>query len=768
MRIVCLGGGPAGLYFSILMKKANPSCDITVLERNRANDTFGWGIVFSDKTMEGFRQADAKVVDQIEQSFHHWDDIDVHFRGRKITSSGHGFCGIARMRLLEILQSRARELGVRLSFEAEFTSPDPFAKDYDLVVGADGVFSATRAAHESHFNPRIDVRKNRFIWLGTKKKLDAFTFAFRETKAGWFNLHAYRFDSDWSTFIVETPEETWLEAGIDRMSAAESVAFCQDMFADLLDGHELVSNARHLRGSAVWLKFNRVLCERWFKDNIVLIGDAAHTAHFAIGSGTKLAMEDAISLSSVLAGASGALPERLARYQEQREVEALRLQSAARNRMTWFEDVRRYVHFEPEQLAFSLLTGSQRVGHANQKLRDPAYVEGVDRWFAERAGVVGRAVPPMFTPFRLRGMELENRVAVSPMCLYSANEGLPSDFHLAHYGARALGGAGLVFTEMTCVSPEARITPGCAGIWNDEQLERWRRIVELVHGSSSAKIALQLGHAGRKGATRLAWEGVDEPLEAGAWALVAPSPLPYRPGVSQVPRELTHEVMERIKQEFVDAARRGAAAGFDMLELHAAHGYLLSSFISPLTNKRTDGYGGSLEARLVYPLEVFRAMREVWPEERPMSVRISAHDWVPGGTTPGDATRVAERFKEAGADIIHVSSGQISPDEEPVYGRMFQVPLSDRIRNEARVPTIAVGNITDADQVNTIVLAGRADLCALARPHLVDAAWTLRAAAEQGYGGVAWPKPYERGRLQLERLFERAAQEGTVALTKMA
>ncbi len=759
MRVVCLGGGPAGLYLSILLKKARADWEVTVVERNRPDDTFGWGVVFSDKTMSAFRDADAQVVDEIERSFRHWDDIDVFFKGRKITSGGHGFCGIARRKLLEIFQRRAAGLGVEMRFETEVRSPDDYAGEYDLVVGADGVHSVTRARYESHFNPRVDARRCRFIWLGTRKRLDAFTFAFKETPWGWFNLHAYRFDDEWSTFIVETPEETWRKAGIDKMEPAESIALCERLFADLLDGHALVSNARHLRGSAAWLRFNRVLCERWFKDNIVLIGDAAHTAHFSIGSGTRLAMEDAISLARVLTSTDGDVPARLARYQAEREVEALKLQSAARNRMTWFEDIERYVSLEPEQFVFSLLTGSQRVGHANLRLRDRAYVERFDRWFAERAGLAAEPVPPMFTPYTLRGLTLANRVAVSPMCMYSAVEGVPGDFHLVHYGSRGTGGAGLLFTEMTCVAPDARITPGCAGLWSDAQQAAWARIVAFVHAHGPTKVALQLGHAGRKGATRLAWEGIDQPLDAGAaWPLVAPSALPYIEGVSQVPRAMTRADMDDVKAAFVAATRRGAAAGFDMLELHAAHGYLLSSFISPLTNQRDDEYGGGLENRCRYPLEVFRAMREAWGDERPMSVRISAHDWVPGGLTPDDAAHVARLFKEAGADIIHVSSGQVSRDERPVYGRMFQVPLSDKIRNEVGVPTIAVGNLFEADHVNTVIAAGRADLCALARPHLADGAWTLHAAAEQGYGGVAWPRPYESGRLQYERNLARLAQ----------
>jgi anthraniloyl-CoA monooxygenase len=767
MRIVCLGGGPAGLYFSILMKKANPASDITVIERNQPDSTFGWGIVFSDKTMDGFREDDPQVVAEIERNFHHWDDVDVFFKGRRMVSSGHGFCGIGRLKLLQIFQARARELGVSLKFETEFKDPDDYSREYDLVIGADGVNSTTRTKYASHFNPRIDVRKCRFIWLGTKMKLNAFTFNFKQTEHGWFNLHAYQFNDEWATFIVETPEETWLKVGLDKLDPDQSIAFCEALFADMLNGARLISNARHLRGSAAWLKFNRVLCERWFKDNIVLLGDAAHTAHFSIGSGTKLAMEDAAALVKVLNSTDGDVPTRLARYQAEREIEALKLQSAARNRMTWFEDVDRYVDMEPDQFAFALLTGSQRVGHANQKLRDSAYTEDYDRWFAEKHGVPtppgATPVPPMFTPFRLRGMTLANRVVVSPMCTYSATDGMPGDFHFQHYTARGLGGAALVMTEMACISADARITPGCAGIWNDEQAAAWKRIVGFVHANSQAKMALQIGHAGRKGSTKLAWEGIDQPLDAGNWPLIAPSALPYLAGRSQVPREMARADMDRVKTDFVAATRRAASADFDMVEFHAAHGYLMSSFISPLTNQRQDEYGGSLENRCRYPLEVFKAMREVWPQDKPMSVRISAHDWAPGGITPDDATQVAKLFQDAGADIIHVSSGQVVKEEQPVYGRMFQVPFSDQIRNELHVPTITVGNIFEADHVNTIIAAGRADLCALARPHLADPAWTLHAAAEQGVKDIVWPKQYVGGKVQLERNLERAAQLALIA-----
>jgi len=757
MKIVCLGGGPGGLYCSILAKKANPSWDITVVERNRPDSTFGWGVVFSNKTMDGFREADPETHGAITKSFRHWDDIDVYFKGRKFTSGGHGFCGIGRMKLLQIFQRRAAGLGVKLIFATEVTDPEEYANKNDLVIASDGASSITRKKYENIFKPNIQVRHNRFIWLGSKKKLEAFTFDFRDTEWGWFNLHAYRFEEDWSTFIVEVPEKAWLKAGIDKMKREESIALCERLFAERLDGNALISNANHLSGSAVWMKFSRVLCEKWHYRNIVMIGDAAHTAHFGIGSGTKLAMEDAMSLSRVLSSHSGEVCTALEAYQQEREIEALKLQSAARNRMEWFEQVKRYVDLAPEQFTYSLLTGSQRIGHANLKLRDATYVHDVEKWFAERSGV-DHAVPPMFTPFRARGLTLKNRVIVSPMATYMADRGVPTDFHLVHLGSRAMGGAAMVVTEMTCVSPEGRITPGCPGMWNPEQETAWKRIVDFVHAHTDTKVALQLGHSGRKGSTRRGWEGIDQPLESGNWPLAAPSPIPYIAGVSQTPCQITRAGMDQIHAEFVAATERAIAAGFDWLEFHCGHGYLMSSFISPLTNQRTDHYGGSFANRCRYPLEVFRAMRAAWPGEKPMSVRISAHDWVPGGITPEDAEEVARLFAAAGADVIDCSSGQVSKEEKPVYGRMFQVPFSDRIRNKVGIPTIAVGNIFEADHVNTIILSGRADLCAIARPHLADAAWTLHEAAKQGYKDVWWPPQYVGGKVQLERNLERAAQ----------
>ncbi|HUF47536.1 MAG TPA: bifunctional salicylyl-CoA 5-hydroxylase/oxidoreductase [Vicinamibacterales bacterium] len=759
MKIAVVGGGPAGLYFALLLKKARPAFDITVVERNRRDDTFGWGVVFSDQTLGNFRTADAATFERITASLAQWDDIDVHVRDRVITSRGHGFSGIARKKLLNILQARCEETGVVLRFQAEVRDDADLARhglaDADLIVAADGVNSAWRARHAAAFGPELDVRTARYIWLGTTFPFEAFTFYFVENAHGVFQAHCYRFDADTSTFIVECDEASWRQAGFDRLDMAGTVAACEALFASWLKGHRLQSNAPP--AAPPWSTFVRVRNQSWCHGRVVLVGDAAHTAHFSIGSGTKLAMEDAIALARALASDRPAA-DALADYQAERMTEALRLQNAARNSMEWFEHVKRYVHLDPEQFTYSLLTRSQRVSHENLRLRDPGYLQGVERWFAAGTPAVpADAAPrPMFTPFALRELTLVNRVVVAPMDMYSAVEGTPTDFHLVHLGTRALGGAGLVMTEMTCVSPDARITPGCTGMYTPAHAATWRRIVDFVHRHSEARICLQLGHAGPKGSIRLPWEGTDIPLAEHGWDVIGPSAVRYRPTLP-VPRAMTRADMDGVRDDFVTAARMAVDCGFDMLELHAAHGYLLSSFITPLSNQRTDEFGGALQNRLRYPLEVFGAMRAVWPAARPMSVRISATDWVEGGVSGADAVVIARAFVEAGVDIVHVSTGQTSLDATPVYGRMYQTPFSDHVRNEARVPTIAVGNITEPDQVNSIIAAGRADLCALARPHLSDPFWTLHAAAESGFADQAWPVQYLTGRRQLEREVARKA-----------
>jgi anthraniloyl-CoA monooxygenase len=764
MNIVCIGGGPAGLYFALLMKKLDASNDITVVERNRPYDTFGWGVVFSDQTLGNLQAADAPTAREILGAFNHWDDIEVNIRGRKIRSGGHGFCGIGRKRLLNILQRRCEELGVKLVFETDVQGDEQYP-DANLVIASDGLNSRIRAKYAATYEPDIDVRKCRFVWLGTHKKFEAFTFAFEETEHGWFQAHAYQFDGDTSTFIVEAPEDVWLKAGIDKMSKDESIEYCERLFAKYLGGHKLMSNAAHQRGSAQWIRFPRVVCKTWVHHNgrapVVLMGDAAHTAHFSVGSGTKLALEDAIELARCI-GRSDDLAQALRDYEAVRSIEVLKIQNAARNSTEWFENVARYVNLPPEQFAYSLLTRSQRISHENLRLRDKGYVEGYEDWIAEQSGLrrapAQQAVPPMFTPFNLRGVTLKNRVVVSPMAQYSCVDGVPGDYHLVHLGSRAMGGAGLVFVEMTCPSADARITPGCPGLWNTEQRDAFKRIADYVHQWSDAKIAMQLGHAGPKGSTRVPWQGEDQPLESGNWPLVSASPEQFIDGVSDWSRAMTRDDMDRVRGDFVRSTRYAADAGFDWLELHCAHGYLLSSFISPLTNLRTDDYGGSLENRLRYPLEVFGAMRAVWPQQLPMSVRISAHDWVEGGITPDDAVQIAKMFKAAGADMIDCSSGQVSKKQKPVYGRMYQTPFADRIRNEAGIATIAVGAISEADHVNSIIAAGRADLCAIARPHLANPQWTLLEAAKIGYHDLRWPVQYLSGKNQLERNIEREKQ----------
>jgi anthraniloyl-CoA monooxygenase len=772
MRIVCIGGGPAGLYFALLMKKLGAHHDISVVERNRPYDTFGWGVVFSDATMDHMRHWDAETADAIEQSFAHWDDIELQFKGRTIRSGGHGFVGIGRKKLLNILQARCEELGVKLVFETEAES-DADYPEADLVIASDGINSRIRGKYVDVFRPDIVTRPNRFIWLGTNKLYEAFTFLFAKTEHGWFQAHIYKFDDSTSTFIVECPEHVWQAHGLDRADPDQSIAFCETLFAANLQGERLMSNARHLRGSA-WLNFQRVKCEQWShfngKSHVVLMGDAVHTAHFAIGSGTKLALEDAIELTRQFkeqGDTAEHIAPVLARYQQLRAVDVLRLQNAAWNAMEWFEVCgERYCdQLEPEQFMYSMLTRSQRISHENLRLRDRGWLEGFERWFAERNASVDRAsgvqapppVPPMFTPYTVRTVTLKNRVVVSPMAQYACIDGIPGDYHLVHLGARATGGAGLVVAEMTCPSADGRITPGCPGLWNTAQRDAWKRIVDYAHQESDAKIALQIGHAGAKGSTNAPWQdaGADRPLRAGNWPLIAASAQPYLAHGGQVPRAMTRADMDRVRDDFVRSTRFAADAGFDWLELHCAHGYLLSSFISPLTNRRSDEYGGTLANRLRYPLEVFTAMREAWPQRLPISVRISAHDWVEGGTAPADAVEIARAFKTAGADMIDCSSGQVSAQQKPTYGRMYQTPFADRIRNEADIATIAVGAIFEADHVNSIISAGRADLCAVARPHLANPAWTLTEAARIGFTAMAWPRQYMAAKLQLEAHFQR-------------
>ncbi|WP_316163492.1 bifunctional salicylyl-CoA 5-hydroxylase/oxidoreductase [Bradyrhizobium sp. SZCCHNRI20481] len=755
MKIAIIGGGPAGLYAAILLKKQRPSADIAVYERNRADDTFGFGVVFSDATLDNFEKHDLPSYQRITQEFAYWDDIAVHFRGTVHRVGGNGFCGCSRRTLLRILQERARELGVTLQFEVDLEDESQFA-DADLLILSDGINSRFRQKYVDHFQPEVDLRANKFAWMGSTKPLDAFTFIFQETEWGPFIAHAYQYETGHSTWIFETDPETFERAGLTGLDERQSADRMKEIFGWFLGDHPLLINR------SMWRNFPMIRNKRWVKDNMVLLGDAKSTAHFSIGSGTKLAMEDAIALADAMQRAPN-IPAALDLYEHGRREEVEKTQHAADVSLVWFEHVDRFWDFDPVQFAFGVMTRSKAITYDNLTLRAPDFVAEVDKAFARQVRAKGfdvdveKPVAPMFQPLKLREMTIANRAVLSPMCMYSAAEGVPGDFHLVHYGSRAIGGAGLLFTEMTCVSREARITPGCAGLWNDAQEAAWKRIVDFVHANSQAKFALQLGHAGRKGATKLMWDGMDRPLEQGGWEIVSASPLPYFPD-SQVPRELDRAAMDAIKADFVAAAERGERCGFDMLELHCAHGYLLASFISPLTNKRTDAYGGALENRLRFPLEVFAAMRAAWPAHKPMSVRISATDWAEGGVAGDDAVLIARAFGEAGVDLVDVSTGQTVREAKPIYGRMFQTPFSDQVRNEAHVATMCVGNITSADQVNTILAAGRADLVALGRPHLVDPAFTMKAAAWYG-ADMFCPPQYLPGKEQIFRNSVRERQD---------
>ena len=753
MRIAVVGGGPAGVYFAILAAKAWPNTEIAVFERNRADDTFGFGVVFSDETLDTFEKHDRESYQAIADNFAYWDDIEIHFKGSLHRIGGNGFCGCARTTLLKLLHDRARALGVKLNFETE-ADPALFAlKGYDLIVAADGANSRIRETFRDHFGTELDYRPNKFTWMGSTRSFDAFTFFFKETEHGIFIAHCYQYEPGRSTWVMEVQPETFERAGLDKLSEEESARVLENIFAEELDGHKLMTNR------STWRNFPRISNERWVMNNVVLLGDAKATAHFSIGSGTKLAMEDAIALFQSLQKTRLDVPAALQHFETSCREDVEKTQHAADVSLVWFEHVDRFWDMDPRQFAFGLMTRSKAITWDNLALRAPEFVEQAGEMFASNipGADAQHPLPPMFQPLTLREMKIPNRVVVSPMCQYSAKDGVPNDWHLVHLGGRAIGGAGLVYTEMTDVSAEARISPGCAGIYTNEQEAAWKRVVDFVHTNSAAKICLQLGHAGRKGATKLMWEGIDEPLERGAWPIVAPSPLPYYPH-SVVPREMTRADMDKVKADFVSAARRAERAGFDMLELHCAHGYLLATFISPLTNLRRDEYGGALENRLRFPLEVFRAIRDVWPITKPMSVRISATDWKDGGTTGDNAVEISRAFAREGCDLIDVSTGQTVYDSEPVFGRMFQTPYSDQIRNEAKIATMCVGNITSADQVNTILAAGRADLVALARPHLVDPYFTMRAAAWYGVESIACPPQYLSGK---DQSFRSAVRDRT-------
>lgn len=765
MRVACLGGGPAGLYFAISMKLRDPAHDVHVFERNKAGDTFGWGVVFSDQTLDNLTANDPVSARTIADSFARWDDVKVTVGDESVVSTGHGFIGIGRKKLLTILQARAAELGVVMHFETEFDDDVTAYADYDLIVASDGINSRIRTRYEDRFDVDIQTRRNRFMWLGTHQLFDAFEFIFEKTEAGWIWAHAYRFDDTTSTFIVECDPETWEAMGFEHMDQAQSIATCEAIFARHLGGHALISNAAHLRGSASWINFRRILCHSWSFDNVVLLGDAAHTAHFSIGSGTKLALEDAIKLAEVLdrPGLSdpGMLQQALTEYREERQTAVLRIQNSARNSTEWFETLDRYLGFDLPQFAYSLLTRSQRVSHENLRVRDRAWLEDMERWFWSRVpGDGSEPGQPIFAPLTLRSITLPNRLVMAPMLTYMADDrGIANNFHLVHYGARALGGTGLIITEMLAVSPDGRATEGCPGLWADEHVDAWREIAGFIHAQSASRICAQIGHAGARGACRVpvAGKGYDEPLDQ-PWPILSASDRPWRSG-GLVPRAMTEDDMDRVCGDFVAAARRADAAGFDMIELHAGHGFLLSSFITPVMNHRDDDHGGSLDNRLRFLLRVIDAVRAVWPADKPMTVRLSATDWVgDAGIQPRDAVAISLRLKQAGVDLVDVSAGETDPRARPVYGRMFQTPFADQVRNEAGIAVMAVGNIEDADQANSILLAGRADLIGIGRPHLNNPMLALHAAARARYAGQSVPAPYVPGQEQMIRAERKIAE----------
>ncbi len=757
VKVSVVGAGPGGLYFALLAKKAWPRWEVTVYERNRPDDSFGFGVVFSDQTLDTFKAYDAVTYERIRRRFAYWGDVDVVYKGEVMRSGGNGFCGCSRAALLDILQDRARELGVRMRFQREVEDLSEFP-DSDLIVVADGINSKIRSKNERHFQPSVDLRPNKFTWLGSTRPLDAFKYFFRETPHGIILAHCYQYEAERSTWVIETDERTWRNFGFERMAEPEMLAVLQEVFAEELDGHPLVANR------SVWRNFPNITNKTWVLNNAVLVGDAKATAHFSIGSGTKLAMEDAIALFEALRS-EDAVGEALAKYDTARREEVEKTQHAANVSLAWFEHMQRYWGMEPPQFAFGVMSRSKQITWENLELRDPAFIKRIHQWFAKKVSEQGFDIDldnppvPMFTPFRLRDMVLENRVVVSPMDQYCAVDGVPGEWHLVHLGARAVGGAGLVYVEMTCPSPQARISPGDTGLWNETQRDAFKRIVDFCHASSKAKLCMQLGHSGRKGSTQLGWQRMDHPLEAGNWPLVSASPIPYYEGISQVPRELSRPDMDEIIADFEKATRYADEAGFDMLEIHMAHGYLLASFISPLTNRRTDAYGGPIENRMRFPLELWRACRKVWPQGKPMSARISATDWAPGGLSGEDLIALARMLKEAGCDLIDCSSGQTVPQQKPVYGRMYQAPFADWVRNEVGLPTMTVGAITTADQVNTLLAAGKADLVALARPHLANPSFTLQASAWYQHAGQHWPAQYLTARDQAFRLAERERAE---------
>ena len=752
MKISVIGGGPGGLYFSILTKKAQPDCQIDVYERNKADDSFGFGVVFSDETLSEFLTKDPESYELIRSKFAYWDDLDVARDGEVVRITGNGFCGCSRKTLLELLQQRCREEGVNLHFETNIGDLSQLS-DSDIIVASDGINSAIRDRFASDFGTKTELKKNRFVWMGSTRPLDAFTYFFRTTPYGTIVAHTYQYQEGMSTWIFECSDATWQNAGFSVTDEKDTIQKIESLFKEELQGHGLISNRSH------WRQFPAITNDNWHKDNIVLLGDAKATAHYSIGSGTKLAMECAIALSEAVISNPGNVTAAFQQYEKMRRNRVEMIQYAANVSLDWFEHMDRHIEHDFMQFAFGVMTRSKKVTFENMALRDTTFTQKVLAEFNQKNNNTANT-PAAFTPFQLREMTLKNRIVMSPMGQYSAEDGLVSDWHLMHYGARATGGVGLILTEMTAVSQTGRITLGCAGIYTKEQVVAWKKITAFIHHNTAAKIGIQLGHSGRKGATKKPWEGATESIEK-PWELLSASPLAFNDKTA-VPKEMTAQDMEQVITEFVQAAKNADEAGFDMIELQAHHGFLLASFLSPLTNIRQDEFGGSIENRLRFPLQVFEAIRKVFPAAKPMSVRISASDWATNGISEEDTIAIAEAFKNAGADIINVSTGNTVSGQKPQVGRMWQTPFSDTIRNTVHIPTITTGYIQDIDQINTILLNGRADLVALGRPLLIDPNFVRNAQAYEQYQTDDIPKQYQAGISHLYPLksAERKAAEG--------
>ena len=765
MKISVVGGGPGGLYFSILTKKQRPDWEIEVFEQNQPDDTFGFGVVFSDETLNEFLSRDPATHELIRDEFAYWDDVAIHYKGNEIRCGGNGFCGTSRGTLLQILHKRCRKLAVVLNFGVQVNPEELSNKfsDSDIILASDGINSAIREHFKEDFKPSITLKSNRFCWMGSTRPMGEFNYFFKETPHGIICAHCYQYQGDGSTWVFEMDDACWSGHQFSEFDEERSKQKLEALFSEELLGHPLALNRSY------WRQFPRIFCEQWWSGNIVILGDAKASAHFSIGSGTKLAMECGIALSdAVLEYGEANVQKAFEAYDKLRRTPCQITQHNADVSLAWFEHMSRSWDMEPMQFAMVVMCRAKSITYDNLKLRDEDFVRKADdEWYERHFRQTGEDVrktrpTPMFTKFQLRKMQLSNRVVMSPMAQYSADEDAnPTDWHKVHYGSHAMGGMGLMFIEMTCPSADARITPGCPGLWTDTHEARWKEIVEFIHASGSTKVCMQLGHAGRKGSTQLGWDKMDWPLvdEDQNWPLFSASPIPWMEGVSAVPKQLDRAQMDKVKADFVQATRRAARAGFDMLELHCAHGYLLASFLSPLTNQREDDYGGSVEQRLRYPIEVFSAMRDVWPEDRPMSIRVSASDWKEGGLNEGDLLTIAGAFRDVGCDLIDVSSGQTVSDQSPVYGRMFQSHLAEAVRNVPHIATMAVGAVTEAAQINTLLHTRRADLVALGRPHMWNPYFTHQAAAWYGIKTQPWPKQYYAGADQAFREQEKSKEK---------